>query len=251
MKKAVSLILAIIIGLSCCACGKKGPKNANQTINYNLNEEPQTLDPQIANDSSAVTVIQALYEGLVRLDENNQPYAGVAEKWESNSNHTVFTFHLRKDAQWSNGDSVTAYDFIFAFVRALSPSTKSTTCQSMFCIKNAREIHAGSMSSDKLGVTAEDEYTLVVQLAYPYEEFPALTATTPFMPCNKKFFTSTAGKYGLEAKTTLSNGPFNIPGTYSWEHDDYLKLSRSDNYHGFKKPLPYLGYGIMMRNYPF
>lgn len=238
MKKAVSLILAILICISCCACGKKAPKNANQTINYNLNQEPETLDPQIAKDSSAITVIQALYEGLVRLDEKNKPYPGVAEKWESNSSYTTFTFYLRKDAKWSNGDAVTAYDFVYAFERALSPSTKSATCRSLFCIKNAKEINAGSISSDKLGVNAQDDHTLVVQLAYSYEEFPTLTATAPFMPCNKKFFTSTSGKYGLEAKTTLTNGPFEISGTYSWEHDDYLKLSRSDKYRGNKTPLP-------------
>jgi len=233
-----------MILLSCSACGKKAAKNADKTINYNLDSEPKTLDPQIVNDYSGRVAVEALYEGLARLDAKEQAYPGVAEKWEANSDYTVFTFTLRKDAKWSNsnsdksGDPVTASDFVFAFQRALSPSTKSSTCSSMFCIKNAREVNAGTVSADKLGVTAKDSHTLVVQLAYSYEGFPALTATAPFMPCNKKFFDSTSGKYGLEVKTVLGNGPFKINGSYSWEHSNYLKLVSSGTYKGYKEPLP-------------
>lgn len=238
MKRVISVILAVMILLSCCACGKKAPKNANKTINYNLDSEPKTLDPQIANDYPSRVAIEALYEGLVRLDAKEQAYPGVAEKWESNSDHTVFTFTLRKDAKWSNKKEVTADDFVFAFQRALSPATKSSTCSSMFCIKNAREVNAGTLSADKLGVTAKDAHTLVVQLAYSYEGFPALTAAAPFMPCNKEFFDSTSGKYGLEVKTVLGNGPFEMSGSYSWDHGKYLKLVSSDTYKGYKEPLP-------------
>lgn len=245
MKRVISIILAVmILLLGCCACGKKAAKNADKTINYNLDSEPKTLDPQIVSDYPGRVVIEALYEGLARLGKNERAYPGVAEKWEANSDNTVFTFTLRKDAKWTSPSSdksegpVTADDFVYAFQRALSPSTKSGTCSSMFCIKNAREVNAGKLPASQLGVTAKDAYTLVVQLDYPYPDFPALTATAPFMPCNKKFFDSTAGKYGLEVKTICSNGPFKIGGSYSWDHGNYIKLTRSATYSGSNKPLP-------------
>lgn len=245
MKRVISIILAVmILLLGCCACGKKAAKNADKTINYNLDSEPKTLDPQIVSDYPGRVVIEALYEGLARLDKNEKAYPGVAEKWEANSDNTVFTFTLRKDAKWTSPSSdksegpVTADDFVYAFQRALSPSTKSGTCSSMFCIKNAREVNAGKLPASQLGVAAKDAYTLVVQLDYPYPDFPALTATAPFMPCNKKFFDSTAGKYGLEVKTICSNGPFKIGGSYSWDHGNYIKLTRSATYSGSNKPLP-------------
>jgi oligopeptide transport system substrate-binding protein len=232
------LCLSILFTLS--ACKKQEAKNADKKINYNLTAEPKTLDPQIATDSSSIIAIEALYEGLARLDAQSQPYPGVAEKWESNSDSTVFTFTLRSDAKWTDADKtpVTAADFVYAFQRALSPATGSKACSSMFCIKNAREVNSGALSADQLGVTAKDIHTLVVELNYPYPDFPSLTASAVFMPCNQKFFESTSGRYGLERSYLLGNGPFKVDGKYGWEHGKYLNLVRSGTYSGNQKPLP-------------
>jgi len=237
---AVFLCLTILFSLA--ACSKKEPKNANKKMNYILTDEPKTLDPQIASDSSAIVAIEALYEGLARLDAKHQAYPGVAEKWESNADSTVFTFTLRSNAKWANSGNdktpVTADDFVFAFRRALSPQTGSTTCSQMFCIKNAKEVNSGALPADQLGVTAKDAHTLIVQLNYSYPDFPVLTASSVFMPCNQKFFESASGRYGLERKYLSSNGPFEIDGKYGWEHGKYLNLVRSSTYSGNKKPLP-------------
>lgn len=235
---AALLCLSILFSLS--ACDKKEPKNANKKINYNLTAEPKTLDPQIASDSSAVIAVEALYEGLARLGTDQKAYPGVAERWESNANSTEFTFTLRGNAKWADekGTPVTASDFVYAFRRALSPSTGSKTCSAMFCIKNAKEVNSGVLAADQLGVTAKDAHTLVVELNYSYPDFPALTASAIFMPCNQKFFETTSGRYGLERKYLLGNGPFEIDGKYGWEHGKYLNLVRSDSYSGNSKPLP-------------
>lgn len=209
-------------------------------MNYILTAEPKTLDPQIASDSSALVAVQALFQGLARLDEKGQAYPGAAEKWESNADSTVFTFTLRKNAKWSdkNKTPVTAGDFLFAFQRALSPQTGSPSSTQLFCIKNAKEINEGKLPPDKLGVTAKDDNTLVVQLNYAYPDFPALTASAVFMPCNPKFFQSTSGRYGLESQYLIGNGPFVIDGKYGWEHGKFINLVRSAAYAGTKKPLP-------------
>ena len=238
MKRIFSAVLAVILLLGCASCKKEEPNNAGKTISFHLSAEPLTLDPQIAADDSAALTIQAIFEGLARLDENGDPTPGVAESWTSDSGSTSFTFTLRGDAQWSDKTPVTAGDFVFAFRRALSPATGSTVCRPMFCIKNAREVNAGSLPPEKLGVTAKDARTLVVDLAYPYPDFPALTATAPFMPCNETFFEKASGKYGLEYQFILSNGPFIINGKYGWDHGKYLRLARSDTYAGERRPLP-------------
>ncbi len=239
IKRITAVFLCLTILFSFAACGKKEAKNANKKINYILAAEPKTLDPQIATDSSAIVAIEALYEGLARLGTDYKAYPGVAEKWESNADSTVFTFTIRSGAKWSREKTpITANDFVFAFRRALSPQTGSTTCSQMFCIKNAKEVNSGALAADQLGVTAKDTNTLVVQLNYSYPDFPVLTAAAVFMPCNQKFFESTSGRYGLERKYLIGNGPFEIDGKYGWEHGKYLNLVRSATYTGNKKSLP-------------
>ena len=240
IKKLTALILICGLLLPLAACGNKQSKNADKTINYNLTAEPETLDPQIASDSPSLIAIGSIFEGLIRLDANGKPAPGVASSWEAGNDSTEFTFHLRRDAKWTDDDGtpVTAKDFVYAFRRALDPQTGSKTCSTMFCIKNARAVNEGKASADSLGVTAKDEYTLVVQLEYSYPDFPKLTANAVFMPCNEKFFTETAGRYGIDSKYVMGNGPFCIDGKYGWEHGKYLNLKRSGSYSGASKPLP-------------
>lgn len=245
-KRTAALLLALLTAALCCGCEKEQerPEYADKTIKYYLEEDPRTLDPQIATDSSSLTVIEAIYEGLVRLDAQGEPYPGAAERWESNNNFTQFTFYLRQDARWSekdeNGDiiPVTAHDFVYALQRAVNPATGSQTCDALYCIENAQQIHTGDLPVESLGVRALDDYTLVITLEYSYEEFPKLTASAPFMPCNKAFFESTSGKYGLETETVLSNGPFKLRNRYAWEHDKELTLARSSSYTGEKDVIP-------------
>jgi oligopeptide transport system substrate-binding protein len=239
-KKITAAILCLSLILAFSACSSKSPKNANKKIHYQLSAEPKTLDPQIASDSPSLTVISALFEGLVRLDKDNKPYPGVAESWQSSENDTVFTFTLRKDAKWSDKDNtpVTANDFVFAFQRALAPQTNSPTCSPMFCIQNAKEVNSGAAAPNQLGVTAPNAQTLVVRLKHPYPDFPSLTASAVFMPCNQKLFEATHGRYGLERDYTRGNGPFVIDGKYGWDHDKYINLVRSDTYKGQNTPLP-------------
>lgn len=239
IKRAAAFLLAAAMVFSFVGCKKSGPKNANKTINYNLSSEPATLDPQIAVDTSSITVIQALFEGLARLDAQGKAQPGAAESWQANSDSTQFTFHLRS-AKWSDKDfgNVTAADFVYAFRRALDPKTGSATCSQMYCIKNAKQIHAGKLAVEQLGVTAKDNKTLVVNLEYSCPDFPILTAQAVYMPCNEKFFSGTSGRYGLEPKYTISNGPFSIDGPYGWDHGKTLRLARSAAYAGQSKVLP-------------
>ena len=102
----------------------------------------------------------ALYEGLTRLDENNQVSPGVAQRWESNSTYTSFTFYLREDASWSDGTPVTASDFVYAFQRAVDPATGSLQPMRLCFAIKMQKIYEGTMDISNLGVTAIDNHTL-------------------------------------------------------------------------------------------
>lgn len=250
MKRALAILCSIVLlVVSMSGCGEPG--NANKTIRVKLSAEPATLDPQVAQGTDAATVITSLYEGLCRLDDSEKAVPGVASSWEANSDSTEFTFHLRTDAVWNGSVSklsgedetdtkptpVTAQDFVFAWRRALDPTTASPVCAAMMCIENAVQVHAGTLSTDKLGVTAKDSHTLVVKLRYSSPDFPSLTAQSVFMPCNEAFFKFAAGRYGMERASILGNGAFSIPN-YGWEHDQSLTVKRTDTYVGETTALP-------------
>lgn len=164
MKKSKSLLLlltlVLAVGTLLSACGSNGGNGAanggnnkasdsgnsgeeklaaDQTLKINLSAEPPTFDPAQAQDSQANTVLKTMYEGLTRQDGSGQSVPGVAEKWDIDG--TKYTFHLRKDAKWSNGDPVTANDFVFAWERVLSPKTTPAApyAYQLYYLKNAQE----------------------------------------------------------------------------------------------------------------
>lgn len=240
IRRFTALLLAAALVFLCSACRKSTPSNAGKKILYPLSADPVTLDPQIAADTPSLIAIRSLFEGLTRLGADGSAQPGAAKTWEANADSTEFTFHLRTDARWSlkKYGAVTAQDFVYAFRRALDPATGSTTCQQIYCIKNAREVHAGALSAEQLGAEAKDAETLVVRLAYSCPDFPKVTAAAVCMPCCEKFFTETAGRYGLDTACVLGNGPFAIDGDYGWEHDKHLNLTASARYGGEHSPLP-------------
>ena len=162
----------------------------------------------------------SLFEGLTRIGPDGEAQPGVAERWEHNGDYTAFTFYLREDACWTDEDEtpVTAADFVFAFRRALNPGTGSDLGRTLTCIANGQQVLDGQADPSELGVTALDSKTLKIDLAYSYEDFPKLMASSAAMPCNEKFFTESQGQYGLEAGTTLGNGPYTFSTSYSWTH---------------------------------
>lgn len=225
---ALCLPVSLLLPLALTGCG--GGENA--ALVYLLEDEPQTLDPQVADDDNARLVINALFEGLTRLDDNGQATPGVAVRWEANSDCTAYTFYLREDAHWSDGSPVTANDFLYGWQRALDPATNSSTCTPLFVIANGKAYHNGKVSADTLGLSAPDSHTLVVTLAYSDPDFPIKTAAAPFMPCSEAYFVTADGKYGKDSNHILGNGPFTMENRYSWEHGEYINLVRSSTYVG-------------------
>ncbi|WP_037383461.1 ABC transporter substrate-binding protein [Serratia sp. DD3] len=201
-----------------------------QEIVRHIKDEPASLDPIKAVGLPEAQVARDLFEGLVNQDAQGNVIPGVAVSWQSNDNQT-YIFTLRKDARWSNGDVVTAKDFVYSWQRLVDP--KNTSPFAWFAqlagIQNAEEIIAGKMPVDKLGVVALDDHTLKVQLNKPVPYFASLTANFSLFPVPK----ATVEKYGSDwtkVGNLVGNGAFKlqdrvvneklvlVPNEHYWDH---------------------------------
>lgn len=240
-----ALLCAVLISTVFTGCSSSD--GTGYGFSYSLTRDPANLDPQVATSNNALLVITNVFEGLMRIGPDGDLIYGVATEYIANDNFTEYTFYLRRDAMWSDGETpVTAYDFAFAWKRALDPMTKSTTANTLYCIKGAQAIHEGTADIESLGVTIIDAYTLKVTLEYPYEEFPLQTTKAQFMPCNQIYFESTGGHYCMEDDYIICNGPFFVE---KWSSGNYVRLYPNEFYKGVNQPKPRVVYlGIRASN---
>ncbi|KGX87728.1 peptide ABC transporter substrate-binding protein [Pontibacillus litoralis] len=204
--------------------------SGEQVLNFINGDTIPSMDPSLATDEYGFQFIGATMEGLYRLDENAKPVEGIAKDHSVSKDGLIWTFELREDAKWSNGDAVTAHDFVYGWQRAVNPDTGSEYGPYMMSgvIKNAEEVSKGDKPVEELGVKAEDDYTFVVELANPVPYFESLTTFGTFMPLNKKFVEEQGDKFATSSDTLLSNGPYKFVDwestSTSWElekNEDY------------------------------
>lgn len=198
---------------------------AKNSITLNLGSEPPQLDSTRSTDMVSGQVLGHVMEGLIRYGPNNEILPGIAESWEVTEQSS--TFHLRKDAVWSNGAPVTADDFVFAWQTALNPETASQYAFILYPIKNGEAINTGTASVEDLGARAIDDYTLHVELEQPTPYFIKLLAFFTYLPINREFYESREGKYGTNAEDLIYNGPFVIS---KWQHGSSLRLDKNADY---------------------
>ncbi|CAK1723509.1 oligopeptide ABC transporter periplasmic binding protein [Vibrio crassostreae] len=189
--------------------------------------EVATIDPHKSQGVPESHVIRDLLEGLVNQDGEGNTIPGVAESWETTDNKT-FTFHLRKDAKWSNGDPVTAQDFVYSWQRAVDPATASPYAWYMEYTKmaNAKDIVAGKKDKSELGVKAVDANTLVVELETAVPYFVMMMGHTTMKPVHQ----ATVEKYGdqwTKPENFVGNGAFSVD---KWVVNERLVLKRNDQY---------------------
>lgn len=222
--KLISLFLAIILLLPATACS-----NTEEAYIYmQLDEIPQTLDPQVAKSDIELLIAQNLYEGLMRFNENGELTYGVAKSHKKQD--LTYTFTLRDNVKWKDGSKLTAYDFEFGLKRALSFDTKAPFASLLYSIKNGEEIASGDLINLDLGVKAIDDKTLKIELEYDDPDFLKILAHPIAMPCNKAFFTSCKGKYGLDTDFTLSNGSYRLG---KWSKEIFgIRLYKNKEYKG-------------------
>ncbi len=197
----------------------------NNTISLILSQEPPQLDSTLATDMVSNMVLGHVMEGLLRYDESNALVPGIAERWDIRENGA--TFWIRDSARWSNGDPVTAADFVFAWRKSVDPANASEYAFILFPIKNAEAINTGKLPKEELGVRATDERTLEVTFERPIAFFDKLVAFSTFSPVQEAFYNQANGRYGADAETILYNGPFSIS---RWVHGAHLRLEKNPYY---------------------
>ena len=227
IKKLCAIALTVALGVTTLVgCGADSAEVGQELI-HNLGAEVKTIDPALNNAVDGSTVIVNAFEGLARVDENNKAVPGVAEKWEMSEDGKVFTFHLRDDAKWSDGEPVTAEDFKYSWTRALDPATAAEYAFQLYYIVGAREFNEGTGSADALGIKVIDEKTLEVTLENATTYFLELTAFPTLMPVRKDIVEANPEKWTLDPETYVSNGPFKL-AEYNMK-DSYV-FEKNDNY---------------------
>ena len=201
--------------------------SGEKILRTNNSSEPGSLDPALAQGTHESWVLDHVFEGLMKLDSSGKVVEGMAKEVKVSDDDLTYTFTLRDDAKWSNGDPVTAEDFEFSWKRALDPELAADYAFQLYYIKGAEAYNAEGASLDDVGIKALDEKTLEITLESPTGYFLELTAFYTYYPVNKKVVEGNA-KWANNADTHVSNGPFTLT---EWVHDASLKIRKNHNYY--------------------
>ncbi|WP_241957173.1 peptide ABC transporter substrate-binding protein [Mammaliicoccus fleurettii] len=229
------MLVSLVVILSACSSDNKEEKDNNikqskskNELNLSSGDDIPTMDPSLAADQVSFTTFAQTLEGLYVLDKDDKPIPGVAkDKPKKSSDGKTWTIKLRDNAKWSNGDPVTAHDFVFAWQRSVDPETAAEFAYMFENIENAKEITAGDKKPEELGVKAIDDQTLEIKLIKDVPWMESLLAFGSYMPQNEKFVKKHGDKFGTTDKTTLSNGPYKLT---EWKPEDRWKLEKNEEY---------------------
>ena len=230
--------LALTLALAGCSstgnsgdsASKEGGEGSDEkkVLNLSAASDIPTMDSSLATDQVSFYIMNQTQEGLYRLGEDDKAVDGIAEgEPEVSEDSKKYTFKLREDAKWSNGDPVTAKDFEYGWKRTLDPETASEYGYIMYDIKNAEAVNTGKKKVDELGIKAVDDYTLEVELEKPLPYFKELLTFATFYPLNEKYVEEQGDKFGTTEEKTLYNGPFELT---DWETESKFKLVPNEEY---------------------
>jgi dipeptide transport system substrate-binding protein len=241
MKKRWMLLMGLLLVLVLSACtanqtseepkpeagGDEGTETEEEKILYlNNGKEPTSFDPAIGFDAVSWNSLNNIMEGLTRLSENHEPEPAAAESWDISEDGKTYTFHLREGAKWSNGDDVTAGDFVYSWKRMLDPKTGSGAAFLAYFIEGGEAFNNGTGTADDVAVKAVNEKTLEVTLTSPQAYFLSVITNPNFFPINEQVATEN-DQWFTEAETFVGNGPFTLE---EWEHDSHFIMAKNEEY---------------------
>ena len=223
IRRFAALLLAAVMLLNMTACSKGG-----DTFRYDFGVPVTNLDPQFTTQEEAKTVLANCMEGLLRQSGSGEVILAAAQSMEISPDRKTYTFTLREGMEWSDGTPLTAQDFVFGFRRLFDTQVRSPYTEDFLSIRNGQAVLDGSLPVEMLGVTAKDDLTLSVTLEQANPFFELALATPAALPCNRDFFLSTRGRYGLEKDAMLFNGPFAVT---TWNEEKVVMYAR-EGYNG-------------------
>jgi oligopeptide transport system substrate-binding protein len=205
-----------------------------QVLHRGIGPDVGELDPHLATGLAEYNILTALLEGLVTEDPIDlHPSPGVAETWDVSPDGLTYTFHLRANARWSNGDPVTAADFVASYRRVLSPSLKSRSAPLLYILQNAEPFNKGALADfSKVGVVATDAHTLRITLEHPALHFLSMLNNTAFLPVHVSSIEKTGsatevGNPWARPGTFVGNGPFTLT---EWKSGQRIVVQKSSTY---------------------
>ena len=227
------IFLILLLSIFYLSCSSYKTENTNELFVGN-GAEVQDLDPATVSGVTEHRILSALFEGLTSLDPKTlEPIPAVAEKWDISDDKKIYTFYIRKNAFWSNGDPVVSQDFINSWERILSPKLSSEYAYLLFCIKNAKKYYEGQIKNfSDVGAVAIDEHTLKVELEYPTAYFLTMQVHNIWYPIHKK----TVEKYGIinernnpwtHTGNHVSNGPYQLE---EWTPNKIIRVKKNPYY---------------------
>ncbi|MFB9860615.1 peptide ABC transporter substrate-binding protein [Salinicoccus siamensis] len=242
MKSFKALLLFLTLTLVLAACNFGGDDSGNgggedgssssegsdgKTINLSIASDPPSFHPALATDTTSGAIMASVFEGLTRLDPEGNPEPAMAENIDVSEDEKTYTYTLR-DAQWSNGDPVTAEDFEYAWKWALDPENASDYAYQLYYIEGAEAYNSGEGSADDVAVKAVDEKTLEVKLVNPTPYFDELTAFYTYYPINSKVAEENPDWHtDPNGENYIGNGPFNLE---SFTSSDEIVLQKNEDY---------------------
>lgn len=250
VKKFLALVLSLMMCLSLfAACGKSGDnatdtqgsenntqgettgtETAEQHFRTFISAEPSTLDVSRRSDTYSSSILVNTVESLVRCELRDGEYVtcpGDAESWEVDETGTVWTFHLNENAKWEDGEPVTADQYVYSLRRSSAPETGCPNAFFLQPIKNFSKVNSGELAVEELGVEAKDEHTLVITLENALPAYLDMLSSTIYYAQREDIVEKYGDKYGADAETFISNGPFKVE---SWTHNNSIVLTKNENY---------------------
>lgn len=232
MKRALSIVLALVMLLTLAACGNEsssgGEENTAMYYNTYMTADPTSMDISRISDSYSSGIVNNVMESIVRMGEKDGNYviiAGDAQTWGSNADGTVWTFHLG-DNTWSDGQPVTAHDYVYSLRRSADPATGCPNEYFLLPVAGYQEVRDGA-PLETLGVKALDDKTLEVTLSYPVPSFLEMCCGTVYYPQRQDIVEKYGEQYGSEPEYTVFNGPYTLE---SWTHNSSLILKKREGY---------------------
>ena len=242
-----NLLYIVVAGLFLCSCGGQPPEgagaglppgdgdpSAGQVICVGNGAEPQDIDPHVVTGVPEHRITSTLFEGLVGVNPATlEPVPAVAESWEVSEDGTVYTFHLRDTAKWTNGDPVTAHDFLYAWERILTPALGSQYAYMLYCMRNARAFNEGTITDfTEVGARALDDHTVEVTLEHPTPYFLSMQIHYTWFPVHQATIEKFGGMAERGTRWTregnfVGNGPFMLD---RWQPDEVLVVKKNPTY---------------------
>lgn len=238
-RRVLALLLAFCLVFALAACGggeKKSEGNKDFEMTISIASEPMTIDPALNSAVDGAIMIQHMFEGLMTWKDDGEGNAvlteGQAKSYEISDDGLVYTFKLRDDAAWSDGQPVTANDFVYAWQRLVTPATAADYNYIIDAVVNANEIMAGEKDPSELGIKALDDSTVEITLHTPTPYFLEVCAFPATFPVRQDMIESGGDQWTFDTATYIGNGPYKME---KWEHNSYIRMVPNDKYYNAAK----------------